>query len=74
MTADKPRDPYRGPLGRLVAVWRVLPWGFLLLRALLCLMFTRRQGDARHRQFDCTAFGSSRSPPMVDLSSSALVM
>ena len=42
MNADKPRDPFRGPLGKLAAVWLVMVWGFLLLRALLRVMFTRR--------------------------------
>lgn len=42
MTPDPPRDRFRGPLGKLVAVGLVLVWGFLLLRALLRLMFARR--------------------------------
>ena len=32
---DAPRDPYRGVLGRLAALWLVLVWTFLLLRWLL---------------------------------------
>ena len=42
MSPDKPRDPFRGPWGKLVAVWLVIVWGFLLLRALLPLMFGRK--------------------------------
>lgn len=42
MKPGVPRDPYRGPLGKLVAVWLVVVWGFLLLRALLRLMFARK--------------------------------
>ena len=38
MTAPPPRDRFRGPLGKLVAVWLVIVWTFLLLRELLRLM------------------------------------
>ena len=41
MNAPAPRDPLRGPLGKLKAVGLVVVWTFLLLRALLRAMARR---------------------------------